>query len=346
MIIGAYVKHAAPDHPAGAEWTMHDTLAMLHRRGHECQLLAEQGSTRQLIGGVSVWSQPSESETEAHFKRCDVMLTQLDATPAAQLLAVEHQTPLVHLMHSPNQLEGLGVLPGAAALVVFNTLAVAEACSWWWPGEWMIMRPPIDPERVCVGRAGAHVTLVNLSHEKGAARFMHVAQHLPARPFLGVMGAYGDQVITTAGVPGHGSNPLPAAVPANLRVMPPARDLPREVFPFTRVLLVLSRNETYGRIAGEAMFNGIPVVGTRTPGALECCASSMRYIEPHDGPATIAALVDATYAADWDEWQAESLAQARRIEQRTVMELDELERRLERIATAKPRMSMTPEPVS
>lgn len=339
MIIGAYVKHAAPDHPAGAEWTMHDTLAMLHRRGHECQVLAEAGSTRQLIGGVSVWSQPSESETAIHFDRCDVMLTQLDATPAAQLLAVEHQTPLVHLMHSGAQLENLGVLPGAAALVVFNTLAVAEACSWWWPGEWMIMRPPVDPDRVRVPTTGAHVTMANLSHEKGAVRFMHVAERLPRTPFLGVMGAYGDQVITTLGVPGHGDNALPAAVPQNLRVMPPARDLPREVFPFTRVLLVLSRRETYGRIAVEAMFNGIPVIATRTPGLIEACGSAARYIDADATTASIATLVEAAY--DDVECHGDALAQASVVERRTGMELDELERRLERIVAAAPRMSMS-----
>lgn len=335
MRIGAYVRRAAPDHPAGAEWALHDAMAALADRGHECAIVSELGATRSRIDDVLVYSQPSEADAMQHFVDSEVMLTQLEGVQEAQFLAASYKTPLVHLVHSEHQLEQLGVMASCSALVVFNAAHV-ERANTWWPGPGTLLRPVIRAERVRTDQPGGSVTLVNLSHQKGGMEFIRIAERLPGVPFFGVQGAYGDQAYGPDGIPGYGDNPSPAPLPANMRASGPLRDI-RDALGFARILLVLSATETYGRIAGEAMVSGIPVIARLTPGVAECCGDAVIYEaeERH-----IAAQVERVYR-DADEWQERSrwaLARAATNEARNERELDALEAHLDRIVETQPAM--------
>lgn len=343
MIIGAYLDRAAPEHGAGAEWTIHDTMTWLARRGHDCRVVAAKGHTQERIDNVLVYSNPTADELAQHFMESDVMLTQLDAIAHAQILAFTYQTPLVHFVHSATQLERLGVMDTCSALVVFNAAHVASACDWW-PGEGMTLRPPIDADRVRVARPGeaaetmVWVTLVNLSHNKGAMTMWYLAESLEQRPFLGVMGVYGEQAITQNGIPGHGDNPLATGLRPNMRVHAPVRDI-REVLRYTRVLLVLSLHETYGRIAGEAAVSGIPVIATRTPGLVECLGDAGLYFDDRNHLATIAKLIERAYTPEWVEMStAAGLRWHGCLGPRQELELRAFERHLARIHRDKPEM--------
>lgn len=337
MVIGAYLEHAAPEHPAGAEWSIQDLFAWLAARGHDCRVLARGGQRAAPItlNGVKIGS--GDVFAEEHFDACDIMLTQLEATMSAQLLAVEHQTPLVTMLHSPSQLASLGVMPSSNALVVANSEHVLNA-SRWWPGRLAMLRPPVDEARVRSEVTGACATLVNLSHNKGALALHSLARRMEGTPFMGVMGSYGEQAIGPDGMPGTAANETPTGLPQNLRVFPPTERI-AEMFAFTRVLLVLSKDESYGRIAHEAMVSGIPVICTRTPGLTECCGDAGHYINHRDSR-DLDALVKLAYTDEWNEWSIEARAQARLLHERNEDELAALERELYRIAATKPRMRL------
>lgn len=338
MIIGAYVRHSVPDHPAGAEWSMQDTMAALVERGHRCVVLSEKGHTRTTLDGVAIHSQPTEDEAAKHFLACDVMLTQMEAAMQAQIYASHYRTPLVHLIHSAAQLENT-IVPGASALVVHNSDHVADACAWW-PGEAMILHPVVSTTRVLVEPLGQLVTLVNVSHAKGGAMLLRVAALLPERIFLGVMGAYGDQVFDTHGIPGHGDNPLPTTLPPNVGVSPPTADI-RSIMAASRVVLLLSRNETYGRVAAEAMVSGIPVIAFWTPGVDECCGPAALYAQ--ESAVEVARAVERVHA-EWPSWSSAALKQAQTVRERTAIEIADLERRLRRIVVQQPPMNLGMEP--
>lgn len=334
MIIGALVRHAAPFWPAGAEWSLQDTLVALARRGHDCRILALEGSTRERIGSVGpdakaasvlVYSQPTPEERLLHWQECDVMLTQLDATMDAQLDAATYQTPLVHLIHSANQLEQLGVVPSCSALVVYNAAHVANACKWW-PGHSITLRPVIDAARVKATKLGKAITLVNVSSNKGGAEFQRLARDLPDLPFYGVRGAYGDQVID------------PDAL-SNLAVGPAVGDVARMVFDYTRILCVLSASETYGRIAAEAMVSGIPVVAHETPGLREACGTSAVYVD-RAHPDELARTVNLLYRDHWQNWSERATARAAVLARRQARELRAFERALIAVHNRQPRMTL------
>lgn len=335
MIVGAYVEHAAPEHPAGAEWSLQDLMAWLVTQGHEARIVASKGWRRVEESGVKITSRADEVATALHFQECDVMLTQLDASAEAQSLAFTYQTPLVQLIHSSRQLEQLGVFDSCRALTVFNADHVAADCEWW-PGSSMVLHPPIDHDRVRA-TPGACCTLVNMSHNKGGPALVRLAEMLEDVPFMGVQGAYGDQALGPEGFPGTEGSPTPTGLPANLRVFPPMERIAEGVFRFTRVLLVLSMDETYGRVAGEALVSGIPVVAALTPGTFECLGSSGAYVGHRDDLRGLSTLIRHAYS-EWDEWSAKALARAEANRARQDAELLALLKRLEEIVRNPPEM--------
>jgi glycosyltransferase involved in cell wall biosynthesis len=129
----------------------------------------------------------------------------------------------------------------------------------------IVVRPPVDPAEYAT-TPGDRVTLINLRPDetspdgtvlgKGAELFWQIAQMLPQVQFLGVKGAYGTQMVRD----------LP-----NVEVLEhiPHHEMRDKVYARTRVLLMPSSYESWGRTAVEAMASGIPVVYHPTPGLVE-----------------------------------------------------------------------------
>jgi hypothetical protein len=92
---------------------------------------------------------------------------------------------------------------------------------------------------------GDAITLVNANVNKGVNQFLDIARKMPDRRFLGVLPYYGELHVPQA--------------PGNIEWVPFSDDI-RTVLKRTRILLVPSYSESFGRIAVEAMLNGIPTV--------------------------------------------------------------------------------------
>ncbi len=340
MRIAAIVANSIPDHLAGAERALHETLEWLASRGHECCVLPRNGPfvTRE-IDGVRVMGQRQPGQAAKLLAQSDVCFTQMEDSMTAQLLAFETQTPLVFYAHSPTQLEGLGMLPGAVALVVNNSKHVANANDWW-PGESMILHPPVFPDRYRVEPNGSCVTLVGLSHRKGVMQFLRAARDLPAVQFLGVQGAYDDQILDAGGIINweRGERRGNLATPENIKSGPPLADM-RPVYANTRVLLVLSEHESWGRVANEAMVSGIPVIAHPTPGLLECCGEAAVFVD-RDKSARLAAQIAGIIDNEpiWRGFSEASLKRAAELD--PTPQLRRLERKLKAIVKAKPTLTL------
>ncbi len=92
---------------------------------------------------------------------------------------------------------------------------------------------------------GDCITLVNANVNKGVHQFLDMAKKMPDRKFLGVLPYYGELQVPPS--------------PGNVEWVPFTDDI-RNVLKRTRILLVPSYYESFGRIAVEAMLNRIPVL--------------------------------------------------------------------------------------
>jgi glycosyltransferase involved in cell wall biosynthesis len=110
-----------------------------------------------------------------------------------------------------------------------------------------VIRPILHLEKITIPEPfqGDCITLVNANQNKGVHIFLELAKKLPDRKFLGVLPYYGETRIVDS--------------PSNIEWVPFSDDI-RTILRRTRILLVPSYYESFGRIAIEAMINGIPVL--------------------------------------------------------------------------------------
>lgn len=280
-----------PAHNAGAEWAAHSLLRELAGRGNDVDVLLSQPTAADetyQIDGVSVHPHQGKADPSKWMRgdrRADVVVTHLENTARASILGELHRIPVVHLLHNTYEKSKSWLVKGSPSLVVYNTAWMKADVEAWWrvhrgyrPMPWGItVHPP-----VAVGdyqaTPGDHITLINLTAEKGAHVFYALAERMPRRKFLGVIGGYGQQIV---------QDDLP-----NVEIVPhtPGDRMAKDVYARTRVLLAPSSYESYGRVAVEAMCSGIPVVAHPTPGLMESLGEAGIFADRSDIDAWEAAV--------------------------------------------------------
>ena len=112
------------------------------------------------------------------------------------------------------------------------------------------VRPLLHREKVMFDNDGTGdcITLINANINKGVQQFVALARAMPDRKFLGVLPYYGERNVP--------------ATPNNVEWVSFQDDI-RVILKRTRILLVPSYYESFGRVAVEAMINGIPVLYAR-----------------------------------------------------------------------------------
>jgi glycosyltransferase involved in cell wall biosynthesis len=214
--------------------------------------------------GVEVFGPMQQVDT---YRWADVVMTHLDYTQYTIMMAHEAKRPLIHFVHNDTEYSSI-VAAGPSNYIVYNSEWIKEKIGY--PHKSIVVTPPCEAEfyDVCEDPyKNEYITLVNLDQNKGGKILREIAKRMPERKFLGVIGGYSSparvgQVIDQ---------------PGNVKVIPNTPDI-LSVYRQTRILLMPSAYESWGRTATEAMCSGIPVICTPTPGLKENCSDAGIYI--------------------------------------------------------------------
>jgi len=281
--------------PSGVgSWVMtHALLRALAVRGHrvDVTLSAMTGEPYEL-DGVHVWPHVDKADPIRFIDSAQVVVTHVECGVRALMLGEARGVPVVQIAHNTGPVAESAMRRRPAALTVFNSQhaarALGELC-----GRWIIVRPPVDVAEYAT-TPGDHVTLINLTADKGAEVFYALAERFPRQKFLGIKGGYGTQILP------RGDDDLPNVTIVDH--MPPSwmRD---EVYARTRILLMPSTHESWGRVGVEAMCSGIPVIAHPTPGLRESLGDAGVFADRSDIDAWEAAL---GLLLDGRRWRAAS----------------------------------------
>lgn len=294
-IIVAYVHAYVPDHNAGAETTMHDLLKYLVTQGWEAHVVIKDHfkipGNEYVIDGVNV-HQATDKRSLLHWlPRADVTISHLECSERLHLLSNQYNIPTIHLVHNTHVLTKKWMWYADALII--NTEWIANE-----PGfkdankPTMILNPPVNPAEYKTTK-GKSITLVNLWEDKGAKVFYELADRFPELPFLGVRGGYGVQVEEDR---------------ANVTIMEHTKDM-KKVYGETKVILMPSKYESFGRVGVEALASGIPTLAEPTPGLLESLGDAGTFADRNDTDAWETALRDLLKPAKYGKMS--KLAKAR-----------------------------------
>jgi glycosyltransferase involved in cell wall biosynthesis len=280
MQVMARVHAYPPDHPAGAEETLHALLVALVERGHRAEVwLTQYCPTRQRyeLDGVLVHPLGSGGDMLGYAQRAGAIVSHLESDASTAELAAAVCRPHVVIHHNT-----MGRLQPGAALTVFNAEWVQQR----YGSVGIVVRPPVDPARYAT-TPGDRVTLVNLTPAKGGDLLAELVRRMPDVQFLAVKGGYGHQVVP------------PAASNVEVLDTVPNSRMRDEVYARTRVLLMPSEYESWGRVGVEAMASGIPVLATPTPGLLESLGTGGTFIDRGDLDGWMAAIAVMSVEESW-----------------------------------------------
>jgi hypothetical protein len=262
------------------------------------------------IDGVVVEGPLSAADLRRRVLESDVLFAQLGDRMLGLRLAARYRRPLVYFVHIGNVPRR--ALAGRPSLTVFNSEVLRAEQAW--IRDALVVHPPITESDYRTDR-GSAVTLVNLSEAKGGRVLAELACRQPQRRFLGVRGSIDQE--------------LPDGPIGNVEIIGPVSDM-REVYRQTRVLLVPSAYESYGRVALEAAASGIPTIAHPTPGLVEALGPTAMFADRDDLVAWQEWLTRLDDPAEYE--QRSRLARARFDELSPSREIDALEARLVALA--------------
>lgn len=317
--IVAYVHAYVPEHNAGAETTLHDILKNLVLAGWEAEVVLKpegynivQNTVPVLkdnysIDGVRVIHSPTPKYLIHHVATADVTISHLECSERTHLLSKKWKKPSIHLVHNTHPLT-LQWMASASGLIINTEWISNEKAFLGWDGPKMVLNPPVDPREYETSR-GKCITLVNLWENKGAGIFYDLARRNSELQFLGVRGGYGEQVIED----------LP-----NVTIMDHTENM-KEVFSKTKVLLMPSKYESFGRVGVEAMASGIPVIAEPTPGLQESLGGAGTFAPITDTDAWDSALRDVLKPAKYGKLSKLAKARSQELDENRKKQLDTLQ---------------------
>lgn len=300
-----------PHHVCGAEMMLHQINKYLQTKGHTVKVLLKQANMHRIeshyiFDDVDVFPPDQYNETTL-FQWADVIITHLDYSAWTQALAGMFKKPVFHLIHNNYNREHIRNAE-LTQFVVYNSEWTKQELQY--PHPSIILHPPTDYRYYDVTEDawdGEYVTLINLDHNKGGHILKAIAERMPQIKFLGVKGSYSEPIkigqITDQ--------------PHNVRVINKQVDI-RPYYRQTRILLMPSKYESWGRTATEAMCNGIPVIATKTPGLQENCGNAGIFVEDRDDiDAWVNAINRLTSERVYRKWSAKAKARSRELDPST-----------------------------
>lgn len=244
---------------AGSELSGYETLKFLRSRGHTCSLFIKDVVVNEYDGFPIHQFNLEDRYCLTQIQDADIVFFQMTGIPK-NFEAIQQRTKptylFIHVVNSYNWL--LQQRVSFPVIVIYNSQMTQNILPTLYDNMRMI--PYVDTERFIPLRQytiqNDTVTLINCNINKGGTIFKDLAYKMPNVQFLGVKGGYADQIIDKS-------------PPSNLTYIESQKDI-RVVFKKVGILVMPSKNETWGRTAVEAMAAGVPVIHSESAGLVEC----------------------------------------------------------------------------
>jgi glycosyltransferase involved in cell wall biosynthesis len=292
---------------------LHHMNRYLISQGHEVRVLLWMSSHAKIdsvyvYDGVDVFP-PDQYITETLFRWADVVVTHLDYTQQTIGLARVWKKPVVHLVHNYTSY-GAIKMSDRPQYIVYNSEAAREVLNYDHDG--IVVHPPCDWRVYDTNKdtePNAFVTLINLDGNKGGKILREIAERMPDKKFLGVKGSYSEPW-------DEGQH---TDQPPNVTIMENTPHIMR-AYEQTRVLIMPSKFESWGRTATEAMCSGIPVICNPTAGLKENCGSAGIYIDRDDIDGWVKAIKRLDDVKEYRKWSKKAKDRSRELDPKKELE--------------------------
>lgn len=264
MKVLAHVHGYPPTHNAGAEWMLHHMLKWMQDRGHQVTVAVGGVQKESEYEGIRIIPEFARVHIRDKYKQADIVISHLDRVGKVINNIRVVDKPALFLMHNTHRYSNIINLAHRSVLA-FNSEYTKDVP--YYGQDSTIIYPPCPVKYYKTNRGGAKsVTLINHCKQKGSDMFYYLAQELPDVPFMAVKGGYYHQE------------------KERLENVTFKENSPRiqKQYEQTKVLLMPSEYESFGRTAIEAACSGIPTIAAPTPGLQESLGDAGIFVDLSD----------------------------------------------------------------
>jgi glycosyltransferase involved in cell wall biosynthesis len=244
------------------------------------------------------------------FQQADAIITHLDYSAWTQALAGIYKKPVFQIIHNSFPREHIkhSEVPQH---IIYNSNWIADELQY--PHPSIVFHPPTDYRYYDVKQDpwdGEYITLINLDQNKGGEILREIALRMPTYKFLGVKGSYSEPMKV-----GQITNQ-----PPNVTILDKQVDI-LPVYRKTKILIMPSLYESWGRTATEAMCSGIPVVASPTPGLQENCGNAGIFVSDRNNiDEWVKAIEKLHNEKTYRKWSEKAKARSRELNPKAELE--------------------------
>jgi glycosyltransferase involved in cell wall biosynthesis len=252
MKILAHIHAYPPNHNAGAEWMVHHMFKWLQARGHEITVMVSDPGAKEFEEIPIIPEFGPTHDIRKWYRWADIVVSHLVKTGKAINNIRIVDKPACFVMHNTHHNTMIDLI-AHRSILCFNSHYTQDV-PFYKGKESCIVYPPCPVEYYRTNRGGArYVTLINYALKKGGPLFYRMAMEMPEVDFLAVKGDYYPQSQRRLD---------------NVTFKENTPKIQKE-YALTKVLLMPSEYESFGRTAIEAAASGIPTIAAPTPGLKE-----------------------------------------------------------------------------
>lgn len=316
MRVAAFLMSYPPDRMVGAELMSAEFLEALVDAGHEVTVYADLVPEAFDRNGVHIKPRSTFNKLK---RTADLIYSHPDLGSIGYVVAGLHRIPYVAVVHNTGDLNRWHLANHKPSLTVWNSESTRTILG----GEGgIVVRSRLKVKDHAVKTTGDAVTLINCTKDKGMGTFLSTAKATPY-PHLAVRGGYGLQAIP---------QPLPPTI-TPIGPVPHAL-MGKQVWSKTKILLMPSKEESWGRAGVEALCSGIPVIAHPTDGLKESLGDAGIFIDRDDHKSWIKAIDQLMSSpTKYATASKKAKARAKELEATTAEDLSVLIRTLEALAS-------------
>jgi hypothetical protein len=243
---------------AGSELSGYETIKYLRERGHEISIYVKTHKVESYDSFPIYKYDPMSEKCIQEIVNADIILYQMGSGHEnMEIVKLRNKKTFIfiHMVNSyPWLLQQKVQFP---VIIVYNSHMTQDTLPTFYNNMRMI--PYVNTNDFKHIRSltvqNNVVCLINCNKNKGGDILREIAIKMTNVQFLGVKGGYSEQV--------YGGGPV------NLTYVENQKDI-KNILKRIGILIMPSKNETWGRTAVEAMASGIPVIHSEAGGLVEC----------------------------------------------------------------------------
>lgn len=274
------VHNYPPVHNAGGEWMLHAINRYLIQEGYTVNVIVPKFPIKR-YEGVYIYTFNDKKQIQNVIQKTKFIGTHFHFSLMAVKSASIAKKPIIIIIHDEIQKPYLQAFTKIYSkeniYLIYNSFWIKKVYENM-KFNGCIVFPPVYWKDYQVETNRKYVTLINCNTNKGGKILIQLAKLMPDIEFLGVEGAYDAQIKDKA--------------VTNITYLPSTPNI-ESIYEQTDIIIMPSKQETWGRVAVEAISSGIPVIANPTEGlreALDYCGIYVSYTDIKEWVNTIRKL--------------------------------------------------------